>query len=113
MSENTVLKVALVCTLVGIVLLYGISLFIEVDEKDVSEISDLDFGKTIRVKGVVSDVKSYDSFSILKISQAQSVEVFLFDNFSVPVGVNVDIYGKVQEGRDGDIEIVGDVVRIV
>ena len=69
--------------------------------------------KTIRVKGIVSSVKNYDSFSILKISQSQDMEVFLFDDVEIPIGVTVDIYGKVQEGRDGDIEIVGDVVRIV
>jgi len=54
MEEKSLLRLALICSLVGIIALFFISENIEIKEKNIDEINKDNIGEDVRIKGIVS-----------------------------------------------------------
>ena len=68
MKEKTLLKIALICSVVGIALLYIISENIKIDESTIDKITKGDIGESVKIKGVLSKVSSADNAVFLEIT---------------------------------------------
>jgi len=114
MKEKSLLKVALVCSLAGITALFFISEFIEVEERDIGEITIDNLDENVKVIGTVSSVINTDKALIMDVIQPQKVKVVVFkeEEINLRKGSYIEVLGKVQE-YEGEPEIIGDRIRLI
>ena len=116
MKEKTLLKVALICSLLGLLVIYLISNNIEIKEKNIEKITLDNKDEFVKLRGIVSRVTDTEKVTIMEITQPQQITVVLFknENKTMPVyeGNEVEIFGKVDE-YEGKLEIIADRLRVV
>ena len=80
MKEKTLFKIAILCTVVGLLVLFFFSSHIEVDSIDVSRIDATDIDSEVRVVGKVLSVSSTEKVMFLSVGQEkiEDVDVVLF-----------------------------------
>ena len=116
MKEKTLLKTALITSLLGLLILYLISSNIEIKEKNIEKITLDNKDEFVKLRGIVNKVIDTEKVTIMEITQPQQITVVLFkdDNSSMPIrqGNEIEIFGKVDE-YEGKLEIIVDRLRIV
>ena len=116
MQEKTLLKTALIVSLLGLIALYLISGKIEIKEKNIEKITLDNKDEMLKVKGTVSKVIDTEKVTIIEITQPQEITVVLFisdtTKTSIKEGNEVEIIGKVDE-YEGKLEIIAHKARIV
>ena len=116
MEEKTLLKIALVASLAGLMFLYLISSNIEIKEKNIEKITLENKDEFVKLRGIVSNLVNSEKVAILEITQPQEITVVLFKNKNSSININkgneVEIFGKVDE-YNGKMEIIADRVRVV
>ena len=114
MKETTILKIALTCSLVGLIALYLISAKIELNDYK-PPVLNKNIGDDVILKGTVTKITERGNAVFVEISEQSSVNVVLFANgnpVSLKNGNNVEVIGKVQQ-YNGNNEIIADNVRVV
>jgi len=116
MQEKTLLKIALIMSLLGLLILYLISDNIEIKEKNIEKITLDNKDEFVKLRGIVSKVIDTERVTIMEIMQPQEITVVLFknENKTMPIqkGNEVEIFGKVDE-YEGKLEIIADRLRVV
>ena len=116
MQEKTLLKIALIVSLVGLLLLYLISDNIIINEKNIERITLDNKDEFVKVRGLVNKLTDTDKVTIMEIMQPTEITVVLFkgENKPTPIqeGNEVEIIGKVDE-YEGKLEIIAHRARIV
>jgi len=112
MKEQTVLKIALVCALAGVVILYFVSDNITIDEKAIDKINTENVGDNVKIFGRVEKVSNLENVAFLEISQPSSITVIVFGNLNASAGDNVEVIGKIDE-YNGKLEVIGQRIRVV
>ena len=112
MDEKLILKISLICTLIGILALFFLSENIKIDEVSIDKINNLKEGTDVKIKGFVNKVTDLDKIAILDIAQLKSVPVLLFKsgNITINEGDYVEITGEVQE-YEGKMELIGNEIK--
>lgn len=114
MKEKTLLMLALLGAISGIIVLYSATENISVEERVIEKITDGDIGKDLRVVGEVVKVTDRDKVAFLKIEQNKpvAIDIVLFKNMDIDIseGEYVEIMGKVDD-YDGKIQIVANEVK--
>lgn len=113
MKEATLLKIALICSLVGLFVLYFISTKIEI--KDYKPKLDVGIGEDVKLTGTITKITDKGNVVFIEVSQQMPVNVVLFtdeDNLKLNSGDNVEVIGKVQE-YNGKEEIIAQRVRVI
>jgi len=114
MKENTLLKIALICSLIGLITLYFISENIEVKDYK-PNLVDENIGDDVKLNGVVTKISDRGSVIFIEVGQQSPVTVVLFtedDNLRLGNGDNVEVIGKVQE-YNGKDEIIAQKIRVI
>ena len=84
MKEKTLLKLSLICSLIGILILLIISSNLEVDEKIISELDETDIGLNVRLEGVVTNFNNKGSVILIDVAQLEEMQVVIFNsNFTL------------------------------
>ena len=116
MKEKTLLKIALIVSLAGLLILYLISDNITIKEKNIEKITIDNKDEFVKVKGLVSKVIDTEKVTIMEIMQPQEITVVLFKGENkttlIQKGNEVEIIGKVDE-YEGKLEIIAHRARIV
>ena len=116
MNEKILLKIALICSLVGLFILFIFSGSISIEEKDISKIKQEDIGGDVKVIGTVNKVTNMDKVAFLDISQEkiEDITVVLFKdkNITLLPGMKVEITGSVED-YEGEKEIIGNKIAII
>ena len=114
MKENTLLKIALVCSIIGIALLFIVSQSIGVDEKSIGQIDMASIGEYVKINGAVTNVVDKENVMILTIEQPSKINVVLFKKKPVELreGNYVEVIGKIDD-YEGKPELIGDKVRVI
>ena len=116
MKEQTLLKTALIVSLLGLLILYLISGNIEIKEKNIEKITIDNKDEFVKLTGIVNKVIDTEKVTIMEITQPQQITVVLFkdENKTMPIqeGNEVEVIGKVDE-YEGKLEIIADRLRIV
>ena len=116
MQEKTLLKIALILSLLGLLILYLISDNIEINEKNIEKITLDNKDEFVKLRGIVNKVIDTERVTIMEIMQPQEITVVLFKNenktMSIQKGNEVEIFGKVDE-YEGKLEIIADRLRVV
>lgn len=114
MKETTLLKIALICALVGLALLYFISIKIEVKDYK-PNLLNKNIGDDVKLKGTVAKITDKGNVVFVEVNQQNPISVVIFtgdNDLKLKNGDNVEVIGKVQE-YNGKPEIVADKVRVV
>jgi DNA/RNA endonuclease YhcR with UshA esterase domain len=111
MDEKTLLKIAIIISIVGLAALFFVSSKVETEEKIIDNIDMTDIEKDIRIRGIVSDVVDLEKVMILEVSQPKAITVVVFKdgNISLKEGDIVRITGSVDE-YEGEPEIIADEI---
>ena len=116
MQEKTLLKTALICSLLGLLSLYLISNNIEIKEKNIEKITLDNKDEFVKLNGIVNNVIDTEKVTIIKILQPQEITVVLFKNenktMNIQQGNKVEVIGKVDE-YEGKMEIIADRLRVI
>ncbi len=116
MQEKTLLKIALICSILGLSALYIISGSIELKENNIEKITLENKDEFVKLRGIVSNVADTEKVSFIKISQPQEITIILFKNENKTIqirrGNEIEVFGKVDE-YNGKMEIIADRVRVV
>ena len=116
MKEKTLLKIALIASLLGLLILYLISGNIKIEEKNIEKITLDNKDEMVKIKGTVSKVIDTEKVTIIDVLQPNEITVVLFknDETETPIqeGNEVEIIGKVDE-YEGELEIIAHKARIV
>lgn len=112
MKEKTLLKIALAVGVLGIVVLFVLSQQISVDESIISRLDEL-VDESVVLTGSVIGINQLDSVTFIMLQKDEIVTVVLFGKTPMlDVGDLVQVRGIVTEYK-GDVEIIGDEVRII
>ena len=114
MKENTLLKIALICSLAGLLVLYFISAKINAKDYVPSPLNK-NIGDDVRLQGIVTKVNDKGNVVFVELSQQVPVAVVLFannQNVNLKNNDHVEVIGKVQE-YNGKNEIVADKIRVI
>lgn len=99
-EERTLLKLAFIVSVIGIVLLYLFADSIVLPETRLNETQGLG-GKTIKLFGAVKSVKNSaddsSSSTILTIQQTNTITVYADDVVNVSKGDNVEVLGRLDD----------------
>ena len=116
MKEQTLLKIALIASLLGMLILYIISDNIEIKEKRIGKITIGNKDEFVKLSGIVSKVIDTEKVTIMEVTQPQQITVVLFkdENKTMPIqeGNQVEVMGKVDE-YEGKLEIIAQRVRVI
>ena len=116
MKEKKLLKIALICSLIGLFILFIFSDNISISEKDISKIQDEDISDSVRIIGTVNRVSNSDKVAFLELSQERidTITVVLFKdkNISLMPGMRVEIVGSIED-YNVEKEIIGNRVSLI
>ena len=113
MKENTLLKIALVCSLMGLVILYFISMRIDIKDYRPS-ILNKNVGDDVKLEGIVTKISSTEGVSFVEVEHTNTVTIVLFNtkNISLSKGNLIEVFGKVEDYK-GKEEIIAQRVRVI
>ncbi len=115
MKEKTLFKLALICSIVGLVVLFFISSNINVQEIDVGKITDSDVGKEVRVIGKILRVSDTEKVMFLEVGQEKvddvSVVLFKEEPINLKEGDYVELLGEIDE-YNGEYNIIANAVKL-
>ncbi len=114
MKEKNLLKLALICSLIGISVLWGFSESVKVDETSIDKIDFSDIDRDVRISGKVKRINDLDKVIFLEVAQEkiEKIDVILFKDGPVMIdeGDRVIITGSVEE-YEGKLEVIGNRVE--
>lgn len=114
MKETTLLKIALICSLAGLIALYFISAKIEVKDYNPSELNK-NVGDDVKLSGIITKISDKGNVVFIDVKQEYPVTIVLFtDDGSLKLknGDNVEVTGKVQDYK-GKNEIIANKIMVV
>jgi len=112
MKEKTLLKISIICALIGVFVLFLISENIKIDETSIGKIENGQIGNDVKIKGVVNDVFNGEKASIITITQPEEIKIMIMENTSLKKGDYVEVIGEVDE-YNGELEVIGNRVRVM
>ncbi|MBS3102661.1 hypothetical protein J4458_04425 [Candidatus Woesearchaeota archaeon] len=113
MKEKTLLKIALIGSLIGLVILYFISAKIEVKEYNPNFLNE-NIGDDVKLEGIVTKITDIGNVVFIEVSQQNTVTVVLFtnDDLSLKNGDDIEVIGEVQEYKWKN-EVIAQKIRVV
>ena len=110
MKEKTLLKIAFVSSCLGILLLFIFSKTIDIDETTMDKINQIENEDEVKIKGIVKRVTNKEKVTIIEVMQEVSVPVVVFENISVNIGEEIEVFGKKEE-YNGKDEILAEMIK--
>ncbi|MEK6946083.1 MAG: hypothetical protein AABX32_00595 [Nanoarchaeota archaeon] len=113
MKETILLKIALICSLVGLVALFFISQRIELKDYK-PDFLNKNIGESVNLSGKISKITAGNNVVFIELSQQVPVSVVVFTDKNVNLNENdfVEISGKIQS-YNGKEEIIADKIKVV
>ena len=113
MQESHVQKIAVSCTVVGLIVLF---LFLQSAEFEVSTLGELEGmeDETVVTEGIVLGVNKMDTVTFLIIQKEETATVTLFGPTpTLEPGDLVQVRGVVEIDSEGGADIMGEEVRLI
>lgn len=113
MKETTLLKIALICSLIGLFVLYLISTKIEAKEYEHGELNK-NIGDDVKLKGTITKITDKGNVVFIEVNQQNPITIVLFndDDLKLKNGDNIEVFGEVQEYK-GKNEIIAQKIRAI
>ena len=113
MKEKTLLKIALITSILGLAALYYMTEIVKIEEKTIEKIDATDIEKDVMIKGNVEKITETEKIIILEVSQPKTITVVAFKDGKINLeeGDSVYITGSVEEYK-GKPEIIAEEIRV-
>ena len=114
MKETTLLKLALICSLVGLLALFFISAKIEIKDYKPNFLNN-NVGDDVKLTGTIAKISDKGDVAFVEIIQKVPVSVVVFKdktNLRLKSNDSIEVYGKVKE-YNGKNEIIAQRIRII
>jgi len=123
MKEKSLLKISLICSITGIMLLFFISESAEIGQESIGDIvNDIDFsgiGRDVKIKGIVSKIADYEKSFLIEIVDRDDnrLNIVLFkkgadETIQLENDDSIEVIGEIDE-YNGKIQIIGNEIRKV
>ncbi|MFH0870417.1 MAG: hypothetical protein V1866_05170 [archaeon] len=112
MEEETLLKVALALSIIGICALLIVLKTTEIAESGIGQAKELEEGSSVKITGIVERISAKDQFTIITLRREESISVVAFDNINISKGQRIEVIGKIKK-YEGANEIVADNVIVL
>ena len=116
MNENTLLKLSLIFSILGILIVLFISETVPVKLYEISEITEEKIDETVRIQGTVKRTSDTPEILIINLEdETGTITIILFKNdeeISLEKNQRVEIIGNVTEYKD-QLEIVADQIKVI
>ena len=113
MKESTLVKLSLLCSISGLLLLFIFSLFIDVQETNIVNLQDTT-DKDVRIRGKIIGIKVFDNLALIEIAEIRSANVVVFDKRMLKYGIgdNISVSGELRDYK-GKKEIIAERIRVI
>ena len=110
MQESTLLKISLIFAILGILVLFFLSKTIKFPESPLLE----EDGR-YTVQGSIARITQRDKVTFIDLQKEDELTVVLFKDYPVDLhsGDYVEIVGKASKDKNGEIQLIGDDVRVI
>lgn len=115
MDEKNLLKVALICSIIGIFIIFVFANRLEPSLINISEISSSLVDQSVKVQGKIVSIKNSPSVLIFDVKDdTGSVKVVVFDKKNLDLNKNqlVEVLGVVKEYK-GSLEVEAKNIKAV
>lgn len=112
MHDETLKKIALTGTIIGLLGLFSIAAFFQEDELAINKIKLDDDGKKVSTTGRVVDVRSLEEVTILTLERSEKIEVLVSSPIDISAGETIRVRGKI-DTYQGKKEIIADEIHRV
>lgn len=117
MDDDTLLKIALSCSLIGITVLFFISENIEIESEALNDINVNMIGENVVIKGRITKARDYEKVLILTVEDAKTkktMPVIVFKDGKTKINENTDveIIGEIRE-YNGKMELIADEIKAI
>ena len=111
MKENTLMKFALIFSLIGLIALHFVAQKIEI--KDYNPVMDKDIGEDVKFTGTIGKISGSDSVSFIDLQQQNQISVVFFGKNSILKEKDrIEVTGKIQS-FNGKKEVIAEKIRVV
>jgi len=113
MKETILLKIALICSLLGLVILFFISAKIDVGDYKPHQLND-NVGEDVKLTGTIARISHHDGVAFIELRHQSPVTIVLFTNQNISLKVNdsIEVLGEVQDYK-GKNEIIAQKIRVI
>ncbi len=110
MKEVTLIKLALISSIIGIIILYISVENISLNETEINKITYAD--NDIKIKGVITKLDEREKVTFLEISQPNTMNVVVFKDSKFDLKQNdyVEVIGSVEE-YNGKLQIIAEEIK--
>ena len=113
MQESTLTKIAIITSLVGILMLFFVTDFVDLDSANIDQLDDDAFGDTVKISGLVTKATNREKVIFLEVAQPDTIDVVLFKDHDVdiPNGSYVEVEGTLEE-YNNEQEIIANKITL-
>ena len=114
MHSTVLLKIALTCSLIGIIGLFLLVDNAQIPEHDISHIKEMDDGSTIKTVGKIRSISTHGNLTFIDLERVETINVIAFDSSQLSLRLRQDdtvaIEGKIEE-YNSETEIIADKIQ--
>lgn len=110
---KTLLKLSLVCSMIGLFLIIFLANHLEPNLINISEIDEKNLEEIVKVQGYIEYIKEYESLTVFSLKdKTGKIDVVFYDDFPFHKNDKIEIIGKVIEYK-GKIEIEANKIKFL
>lgn len=113
MQTSLLLKISLITSIIGLILLFYLAENLEPKLIEIKEIDERLFEEYVKISGEISKVRETEGLYILTVNDGEEIDVIIFKNkekLSFTKNSRVEVIGKVSEFR-GKLQIEAFEIR--
>lgn len=112
MKESTLLRIAIIVSLIGLCLIYAVAESIEISDTTIEKITSGETEETVKITGNVVSVSRKGGATRLVLAETTEINAVVFSSdIELAPGDSVEIAGKISE-YNGEKEIIADRIII-
>ncbi|MFC2134406.1 hypothetical protein ACFLTH_07290 [Bacteroidota bacterium] len=104
MKESDLLKAALITAVIGVIGLFFVMQYTELEETNISDLDSMNEDEEVRIIGTVEDVRKLNNITIISVSQKVIVKAVVFEEVDISTGEKIEVTGELKD-YNGEKEI--------
>ena len=114
MKEATLKKLAMACSIIGIVMLLFVAKTASIPEKTISQMQETKNEQIIKIKGTIKNIQERENIITAELVQPMSQQITIFDDGIINFTNNsfVEVTGQVQVYKGKKSIVVDKIVKI-
>ncbi len=115
MKNQTLFKIAITTSFIGIILLLFLSQKIDASAYQISDISTKNIDEKIKINGVATKITEKPTVTFITLKDDTgtiTVVIFNKEKLNIKSGNNIQVYGKISEYK-GQLEVIADSIKKV